>query len=405
MNPAAVGQSIRLTGLSGQASRPSEGAGATKARAGAPDRAGHEAAVFRVMNGRNLLFNEREQKLLELNDVGAFIWCRLEDGLDRQGIIAELVAGGLDRKTAELFFRKSADDLARLGAIRGPNDTSRALSPRAAAGWRQVIEIAGVPIELRGQAADIRRGVRSLFGHLQSSSAAPVVRLAVEQSASGIDVRCANLSAVVQAPDQVMPAIKAQLTETVLQLARYQLALHAAALERKGRAVLIVGPPGAGKTTLCLALVAAGMTFAGDDIVLLRAGGLAQGVPFPAAVKSGSWKFERCFARTLDKAPIHRRGDGQEVKYLRPRAVASGSYPIRAVILLDRRNQAAEPSLDPLHPVDALRAIIAGAFTPSQALDGAGFSSLVDGLTGADCYMLSYGDPKTAAAAIGAACP
>ncbi|HEU5277044.1 MAG TPA: hypothetical protein VFU97_25525 [Xanthobacteraceae bacterium] len=357
------------------------------------------------MNGRKLLFNEREQKLLELNDVGAFIWCRLEDGLDRQGIIAELVAGGLDRKTAELFFRKSADDLARLGAIRDPNGTSRTISRRAAAGWRQVIEIAGVPIELRGQAADIRRSVRSLFGHLQSSSAAPVVRLVVEQSASGIDVRCANLSAVVQAPDQVMPTIKAQLTETVLQLARYQLALHAAVLERKGRAVLIVGPPGAGKTTLCLALVAAGMTFAGDDIVLLRAGGLAQGVPFPAAVKSGSWKFERCFARTLDKAPIHRRGDGQEVKYLRPRAVASGSYPIRAVILLDRRNQAAEPSLDPLHPVDALRAIIAGAFTPSQALDGAGFSSLVDGLTGADCYMLSYGDPKTAAAAIGAACP
>ena len=398
MNSATAGQSIRLTGASGRASRPSGHSGPTNAR-GARSGAGHDAAVFRVMNGRNLLFNEREQKLLELNDVGAFIWCRLEDGLNRQAVIAELVSGGLDRKTAELFFRKSIDDLARVGAVRHANGASRTI----ARGWRQVIEIAGVAIELSGQAADIRRGVRSLFGHLESASA-PVVRLAVEHTPSGIDIRCANRSTVVQTPDEVMPVIKAQLTETVLQLAHYELALHAAALERRGLAVLIVGPPGAGKTTLCLALVAAGMKFAGDDIVLLRAGGLAQGVPFPAAVKSGAWKFERCFARTLDKAPIYRRSDGQDVKYLRPRVVASGSYPIRAVILLDRRNDAAEPHLHPLHPVDALRAIMAGAFTPSQTLDGAGFSSLVDGLSGADCYTLSYGDPKQAAATISAAC-
>src|SRR5690349_21233101 len=156
------------------------------------------------MNGRNLLFNEREQKLLELNDVGAFIWCRLEDGLNRQAVIAELVAGGLDRKTAELFFRKSIDDLAQVGSVRPANGTSRAV----ARGWRQVIEIARVPIEVSGQAADIRRGVRSLFGHLESASA-PVVRLAVEQTASGIDIRCANRSTiVVRTPDEVMPVIK-----------------------------------------------------------------------------------------------------------------------------------------------------------------------------------------------------
>ena len=201
MNSATAGQSIRLTGASGRASRPSGHSGPTNAR-GARSGAGHDAAVFRVMNGRNLLFNEREQTLLELNDVGAFIWCRLEDGLNRQAVIAELVSGGLDRKTAELFFRKSINDLAQVGSVRRANGASRTI----ARGWRQVIEIAGVAIELSGQAADIRGGVRSVFGHLESASA-PVVRLAVEHTPSGIDIRCANRSTVVQTPDEVMPVI------------------------------------------------------------------------------------------------------------------------------------------------------------------------------------------------------
>jgi hypothetical protein len=73
------------------------------------------------------------------------------------------------------------------------------------------------------------------------------------------------------------------------RLRRTQLELHAAAVEAAGRAIVIVGPKGAGKTTLSLHLLRAGLcrpvandrVFAGAD-----AGGFtARGIPTPVKIR------------------------------------------------------------------------------------------------------------------------
>lgn len=53
---------------------------------------------------------------------------------------------------------------------------------------------------------------------------------------------------------------------------RGHLVLHAAVLVIKGQAVLIAGPTGSGKTTLCLAALRAGASVVTDDLVLVRVG-------------------------------------------------------------------------------------------------------------------------------------
>lgn len=47
------------------------------------------------------------------------------------------------------------------------------------------------------------------------------------------------------------------------------LILHAASLEREGRAIILPGPPGSGKSTLCAALVLAGWRLLSDELTLV----------------------------------------------------------------------------------------------------------------------------------------
>ncbi len=67
------------------------------------------------------------------------------------------------------------------------------------------------------------------------------------------------------------------------------LVLHAASLERGGRAVILPGPPGSGKSTLCAALVLAGWRLLSDELTLvsLKDGALAA-LARPISLKNAS---------------------------------------------------------------------------------------------------------------------
>src|SRR5688572_29497979 len=51
---------------------------------------------LQVLAGRNLLFSEAEQSVYELNDIAAYVWRSLDQGLTAEATIAELVHVGAD---------------------------------------------------------------------------------------------------------------------------------------------------------------------------------------------------------------------------------------------------------------------------------------------------------------------
>jgi HprK-related kinase A len=120
------------------------------------------------------------------------------------------------------------------------------------------------------------------------------------------------------APHEDMPAAHALAVlewgiNLVLAL-RYHcfLMLHAAVLERHGRAVLLPAAPGSGKSTLCAAMMSRGWRLFSDEFGLVRPGSdRLVPVPRPVSLKNASIDVIRSFAPTAKLGPtIHNTRKG-----------------------------------------------------------------------------------------------
>ena len=80
------------------------------------------------------------------------------------------------------------------------------------------------------------------------------------------------------------------ITERSLDHAEGFVSLHAAVVVREGQAILLVGDPWAGKTTLTLRLVERGWSYFSDDVAPIRiSDGRVSPFPKPIAIKSQPW--------------------------------------------------------------------------------------------------------------------
>ena len=79
--------------------------------------------------------------------------------------------------------------------------------------------------------------------------------------------------------------------------AHQNLIIHAAAIERGGRAVLLPAPPGSGKSTLCAGLVQRGWRLLSDELALLdMTTGVVRGMARPVNLKNASIGVVQAFA-------------------------------------------------------------------------------------------------------------
>ncbi|WP_225771436.1 PqqD family protein [Inquilinus sp. Marseille-Q2685] len=364
--------------------------GGTEAGPGEVDAAG---PAFAVMNGRKLAFSEPRQEIYELNDTAAYIWYRLADGDAPAAIIDGLAGLGISPETADAYVR---DALAVWARLAGAGRAGLGTAARGGA-QPQVIHVAGLVVRIRYDRPSLARIVAPAFAHLAAKSPAAheVARadVSLEILAEGTRFRLQADGVGLDAwgLDELLPALKAQLTAAVLAHGRYALAIHAAALAHRDRMLLLGGEAGAGKTTLALALAHAGFGYAGDDIALLTPTGRVAGVPFAAAVKSDAWGLVSWFRPELETVRTCLRSDGQHVRYLPPSAPpVIEPLPLGWVVLLRRQPRRAAASLAPLDKVDAMRMILAEATAPGERLRTAAFGQLVQAMAGAQCYVLHY---------------
>lgn len=191
---------------------------------------------------------------------------------------------------------------------------------------------------------------------------------------------------------QALPMLEWGLNWCVSNHAHQYLILHAAVVEKNGAAVLLPGHPGAGKSTLCAALVSRGWRLLSDEMAMLDARGLLQPMPRPISLKNVSIDVIRRFAPDVVIGPGARDTAKGTVAHVRAPAasVARWRESARPAWLVFPRYQAgAELTAQARERGTAALHLLEHAFNYS-VLGLEGFRRLTRLMDAVQCYDFRY---------------
>lgn len=147
---------------------------------------------------------------------------------------------------------------------------------------------------------------------------------------------------------------------------RGRLCLHASSVVKDGRAHLIVGASGAGKSTTAAALVERGATLLADDITAIDFGSDGALLAFPGL------QTLRLRRESMDALPRHAQQagdlDAEEEKHLiaSPGVAGESAYPVGSITFL-RRGEIPAPAVTMITGTERVAAIEKNLFRPRMA--------------------------------------
>lgn len=199
-------------------------------------------------------------------------------------------------------------------------------------------------------------------------------------------------------PRDLLPAtLRYHLVEALLER-NSSVALHCAVLVKNGASIVLMGPPGTGKSTMALFASREGFGIGCDDIAFLGAAG--SGVvplPLPLTLKKGSLDLVRAAGFEIDCSQIVPRHDGTDVLYL---PVPNGPFecpiPIRAIIQLQRGGSEGA-QISPWSKTECLECMCSEALSRSGKASVETFQSMLTMVERTETLTLDYAEAEQAA--------
>lgn len=193
---------------------------------------------------------------------------------------------------------------------------------------------------------------------------------------------------------QALPFFEWGLNWCVARHANQYLILHAAVVERHGKAVVMPAPPGSGKSTLCAGLVSRGWRLLSDELAMLtRPDGRLTPIPRPISLKNESIEVIRQFAQNAIIGPECADTAKGTVAHMRP-PEGSVSRADETVVpryfVLPRYAKDAKAQLVPISKGQMFMQVVKNSF--NYHIHGKeGFALLADVVGRCECFEFSYG--------------
>ncbi len=231
-------------------------------------------------------------------------------------------------------------------------------------------------IRLRSTLASVRRGLRALYAdfpviedgrfadfHVRVAAAGGARRWFRPQVRFYVDGRSIFKPLSRR---QAFPMLEWGLNWCIAGRAHHYLMFHAAVVARAGRAMVLAAPPGAGKSTLCAALVHRGWRLLSDETALLDPeSGALHGMARPVSLKNDAIDVIRGFAPEAYISPRCWDTVKGAVAHMRPPtdSVRRMGEPARpAWVIFPRFKAGAATRLTAVEPGAALMRLVTQSF-------------------------------------------
>ena len=183
------------------------------------------------------------------------------------------------------------------------------------------------------------------------------------------------------------------------------LVVHAAVVERNGRAIVMPAIPGSGKSTLCAALAVAGWRLLSDEFALIDPQTTEMvALPRPIALKGPSIEIIRARAPQARFGALLTDFDDRTARHLAPPADAVARQDVRVRpgwVVVPKWSAGVPLTLEPVYKARMLAHLADSSF--NYTLVGtAGFERLADVVDQSECFKLTYSNLDEAIARLDA---
>ncbi|RPF70576.1 hypothetical protein [Aurantiacibacter spongiae] len=341
-----------------------------------------------ALEGSAALFSEERQEIYDLDGSAAAVVADLVEPQPLAGLYDKFDTG---MRNGTGWLDAFLCDLSDKGLLSIKMETRGAHPGRA---LRSILPFDRSAISL--EASPDCSAWFSAWSHLPRSAGAPLRAVAAPWRKLGI-VTVTGLPGRLVPADLLPAAFRFRVVEAVLATSS-SIALHCASLIMGNTLVLLLGEPGAGKSTLAMCAARREMRLAGDDIALIdTAQGVIRPLPLPPTLKEGSW--DRFGDDAGPAIAMHRttRQDGVEVGYLPLPGYSAPPEIERCVFVAIQRRHEGAAALRAGRKQDFLRRLCADSRSSSGRASVEDMDAMIALLQKGDVADLTYSDASDAA--------